>query len=68
MTPRNVIKYEIIPNVTPTSSVQQVAKEELSIGIYIPRAIIIISLSVTTQTLRHYVITLVVTHNSLGTD
>ena len=52
MTPRNVIKQEIQPNFIPANLVQRVAKEELSIDVYIPKAIIIISLSVTTQRLR----------------
>ena len=52
MTPRNVIKYEIKLNFIPASSVQRVAKEELSIGIYIPSSIVIISFSVSTQRLR----------------
>ena len=52
MTPRNVIKYEIKPNFIPANSVKRVANEELNIGIYIPRAIIVISLSVTTKRLR----------------
>ena len=52
ITPRNVIKYEIKPNFIPANSVQRVAEEELSIGIYIPSSIVIISFSVSTQRLR----------------
>ena len=47
-----MIKYDIKPQFIPANSVQRVAKEELSIGIYIPRAIIVISLSEKTQRLR----------------
>ena len=52
MTLRNEIKYEIKPNFIVANSVQRVAKEELSIGIYIPSLIVIISFSVTTHRLR----------------
>ena len=52
MTPRNVIKYKIKPKFIPANSVRRVANEEVSIGIYIPRAIILISSSVRTQRLR----------------
>ena len=52
MTSRNVIKYGIKPDFIPANSVKRVAKEEVSIGIYIPRAIIVISLYLTTQRLR----------------
>ena len=52
MTPRNVIKYKIKPKFIPANSMRRVANEELSIGVYIPRAITVISSSVRTQRLR----------------